>query len=79
MIMLLGFQSDSPEGGNVEYEVTGDDVLRLAQLIGQPGVSMSTWHAVVNFFHEPLTDEQIAERFERRGGKPGQEELFAHD
>lgn len=75
MILLLGFSSDDPEGGQVEYQVNGPEVLRLAALCEQPGVTIGSWWATVNFFHEALTSAQIEERF-REGGEPSQRELL---
>lgn len=54
MIILLGFKTY--DEADTEYQVTGSDLLRLAQLLGHSDAG-GVVSANVTFYHRGLTDE----------------------
>lgn len=75
MILLLGFKAD--EDHDCEYQVTGDDVYRIAQLVDHPlARSRGVW-CHVTFYCEDLTSaEETNYPPGTRGGDARQGSLF---
>lgn len=68
MILLLGFKNY--EDHDCEYQVTGDDLLRLAALIGH-AVKVNGHWAHVTFYCEDLDNAFTDERVQGRAGTEG--------